>query len=125
MRSDQVRLAGLQGAMTLVGFAVTYVLVAPAAAVAAAYGGVAAVIGTLFLAWRYVRGKSQEHLGAEWILRQAYRTAIERLVLVACLLVVGFKFLKLAPLWLLAGFIWGQLAWLAAPLWTGSTRIRN
>ena len=125
MRSDQVRLAGLQGAITLVGAAVTSVFAAPVAAASAAYGGLVAVMGTLFLAWRYVRGKSREHLGAEWILRHAYRTAIERFMLVACLLLVGFGLLRLAPAWLLAGFIWGQMAWLAAPLWIRLTRKKD
>ncbi len=125
MRSDQVRLAGVQGAITLTGAAVTYVFVTPIAAGSAAYGGLAAVTGTLFLAWRYARGKSQEHLGAEWILRHAYRTAMERFMLVACLLAAGFALLKLAPVWLLAGFVWGQLAWLATPLWAGRSRTTN
>lgn len=125
MRSDQVRLAGFQGAITVIGAAVTYVFAAPWAAGSVAYGGLATAAGTLFLAWRYVGGKRREHLGAEWILRHAYRTAIERFMLVACLLAVGFELLKLAPLWLLAGFIWGQLAWLAAPLWTGSAPAKD
>ncbi len=122
MRSDQVWLAGLQGAITLIGAAVTYVFAALPAAGAVAYGGFAAALGTLLLAWRYARGRSREHLGADWILRDAYRTAVERFVLVACLLAAGLGLMKLAPVWLLAGFIWGQAAWLAAPLWTTRTR---
>ncbi len=125
MRSDPVRLAGFQGAITIIGATVTYVLAAPVAAGSVAYGGLVAALGTLFLAWRYVGGRSREHLGAEWILRHAYRTAMERFVLVACLLAVGFEVLKLAPVWLLAGFIWGQLAWLAAPLWMRLTRKKD
>lgn len=125
MRSDQVRLAGLQGAITIIGATVTYVFAAPQAAGSVAFGGFAAVIGTLFLAWRYVGGRGREYLGAEWILRHAYRTALERFVLVACLLAAGFELMKLAPLWLLAGFVWGQLAWLATPLWTGRARMKN
>lgn len=124
MRSDQVRLAGIQGAITLIGAAVTYLFATPLAAGSVVYGGLAAVAGTLYLAWRHARGRHGEHLSAEWILRHAYRTAIERFVLVACMLAAGFE-LRLAPLWLLAGFIWGQLAWLAAPLWSGSNRPRN
>ena len=30
---------------------------------------------------------------------------------------VGFGLLKLAPLWLLAGFVVGQAAWLLLPIW--------
>ncbi|HKB58858.1 MAG TPA: ATP synthase subunit I [Gallionellaceae bacterium] len=125
MRSDQVRLAGIQGAITLISAAVTYLFATPLAAGSVAYGGFAAAAGTLYLAWRLVSGRRREHLGAEWILRHAYRTAVERFVLVACLLAVGFELLRLAPLWLLAGFIWGQLAWLAAPLWSGSTQAKG
>jgi len=38
-------------------------------------------------------------------------------MLVVFLLAIGFGLLKLAPLWLLAGFVSGQLAWLAVPVW--------
>jgi hypothetical protein len=125
MRSDQVRLTGVQGAITLIGAAVTYLFATPLAAGSVVYGGLTAAAGTLYLAWRHVSGRSREHLGAEWILRHAYRTAVERFVLVACLLAVGFELLRLAPLWLLAGFIWGQLAWLAAPLWSRSAETKD
>jgi hypothetical protein len=118
MRSDQARLAGLQGAITIIGATATYVVEAPFAAASVAFGGCVALVGTLFLAWRISAGGRQEHLGAEWILRQAYRTAVERFVLVAFLLAIGFGLLRLAPVWMLAGFVGGQLAWLALPAWT-------
>jgi hypothetical protein len=117
MHSDQIRLTGLQAAITIIGTAVTYAAVTPLAAKSVAFGGCAVVGGTLFLAWRCMVVEREEHLGAEWILRRAYRTAVERFVLVAFLLAIGFKLLKLAPLWMLAGFITGQMAWLAAPVW--------
>ncbi len=117
MRPEQLRLAGIQGGITIIGAAVTYVVVAPWAAASVAFGGCVATVGTLFLAWRFVWGGRREHLGAEWILRHAYRTALERFMLVAFLLGIGFEFFKLAPVWLLAGFAGGQLAWLAVPLW--------
>ncbi len=117
MRSEKVRLAWIQGAITLIGAAVTYSVAAPFAAASFAFGGCVATFGTLFLAWRYVTGGRQEHLGAEWILRHAYRTALERFVLVACLLAIGMGILRLAPALVLAGFVCGQSAWLAAPVW--------
>ncbi len=123
MRSEQVRLAWLQGAITLVGAAVTYLTVsAPLAAVSVAFGGGVATMSTLFLVWRYVVGARREHLGAEWILRHAYRTALERFVLVACLLAIGMGILKFAPAWVLGGFVCGQLAWLVAPVWMKLTK---
>ncbi len=117
MRSEQVRLAGLQGLITIIGVAVTCVIAAPSVAVSFAGGGVVAVVATLFLAWRHAAGRRNEQLGAEEVLRHAYRTALERFVLVACLLAIGMGILKLAPAWMLAGFVCGQLAWLAAPMW--------
>lgn len=117
MRPEQLRLAGFQGVITIIGATVAYVIAAPLAAESVAFGGCVATIGTLFLAWRFVTGVSREHLGATWVLRHAYRTAIERFMLVASLLVIGFELLRLAPVWMLAGFICGQLAWLAVPVW--------
>jgi ATP synthase I chain len=117
MHSDQIRLTGLQAAITVTGTAVAYAAVTPLAAKSVAFGGCAVVVGTLFLAWRCMVVERREHLGAEWILRHAYRTAVERFVLVACLLAIGFKLLKFEPLWMLAGFMAGQMAWLAAPVW--------
>ncbi len=122
MRSEQVRLAGLQGLITIIGAAVTYGIAASFAAKSVAFGGCVATFGTLFLAWRYIAGARREHLGAEWVLRHAYRTAIERFVLIACLLAIGMGLLKLAPVWVLAGFVCGQLAWLAVPVWMRLTK---
>lgn len=119
MRPEYVRLAGLQGALTAAGAAAVYYAAAPFQALSVAFGGCVAMAGTVFLAWRYVSGRRQEHLGAGLVLRKAYRTAMERFFLSALLLALGMVKLKLAPFWLLAGFVGGQLAWLAAPLWMG------
>ena len=119
---DQIRLAGLQGVITIAGAIVAFAVVDLFAALSAAFGGCVAVISTLFLAWRYIVGERRANLGAEWVLRLAYRTALERLVLAAGLLAVGLGVLKLAPIWLLAGFVVAQLAWLAAPVWIKTNR---
>lgn len=117
MRSEKVRLAGLQGVITITGAAVAYIFAAPLAAGSIAFGGSVSMVGTLFLAWRYAAGGRQENQDAGQVLRHAYRTAVERFMLAAFLLAIGFGILKLAPFWLLAGFISGQLAWLAVPVW--------
>lgn len=117
MHSDQVRLIWLQAAITIIGAAVAYAAATPLAAKSVAFGGCAAMFGTLFLAWRIMIGKRAGYSQAARILRHAYRTAVERFMLVAFLLAAGFVLLKLAPVWLLAGFVAGQLAWLAVPVW--------
>jgi len=116
MHPEYTRLVGLQGAITIIGAALTFFVVTPLAAKSVAYGSCVALVGTLFLAWRLRQGESRENLGAGWYLRQAYSTAIERFVWVVFLLAVGFGLLKLAPLWVLAGFVAGQAAWLVVPV---------
>jgi F0F1-type ATP synthase assembly protein I len=124
------RLVRLQGAITIIGAAFAYLLVTPPAAKSFAYGSCIALISTLLLAWRLKRGH-QENLEAGRALRQAYRTAIERMAWTIIMLATGFKVLKLLPLWMLAGFVAGQAAWLLLPLWararlkTGSEKTEN
>ncbi len=110
------RLVGLQGAIIIISAVLTYFVVTPLAAKSVAYGSCVVLVGTLLLAWRFRQGEGRENPGAEWYLRQAYRTAIERFVWVAIMLAAGFGLLKLAPLWVLAGFVAGQVAWLVVPV---------
>ena len=117
VRSEHIRLVWLQGAITIIGAIITYLVVTPPAAKSLVYGSCVALLSTLLLAWRFKQGEHREGLGAEWALRQAYRTAIERFVWTAIILAAGFGILKLAPLWMLAGFVVGQAAWLLIPIW--------
>ena len=117
MHPEYFRLVLLQGAVTVGGAVLAYLIVTPPAAKSLVYGGSIAVVSTLFLALRFKQGEHRENMGAEWALRQAYRTAIERFVWAVVMLAVGFKLLKLAPLWILAGFVVGQTAWLLLPIW--------
>jgi hypothetical protein len=122
MRPEYRRLIGLQGAITITGATVAYFLVSPLAAKSVAYGGCIALASAWFLARRFQQGSLKKNTDAGWHLRQAYRTAIERFVWAAVLLLVGFKLLGVAPFWILAGFLGGQAAWLAVPIWM---RIEN
>lgn len=117
MRPEQIKLARWQGAITIISATITFEFANPFAAKSLTYGGAVAVIGTLSLAWRYRKTVRNGSLDAEWIARQAYKASVERYVFAALMLAVGFKILKLAPVWLLMGFVMGQLAWLAAPVW--------
>lgn len=116
MRSEYIRLVGLQCVIMIIGALFTYFVVTPQAARSVAYGSCVALLSALLLSWRLKRGGRHENLGAAWCLRQAYRTAIERFALVVFMLAAGFGLLKLAPLWVLAGFVAGQAAWLAIPV---------
>src|SRR5512139_1203677 len=115
MRTEYARLLGLQGVIVISGAALIYKVVSLPAAKSFVYGSIVAMIGALLIAWRY--RQVLRHSEADVVLRHAYKTAIERFVWAIFLLGLGFKLLGLAPLWLLAGFVVGQAAWLLAPIW--------
>ena len=117
MRPEYIRLALFQGAITISGALLTYIFVTSPASKSFSFGSLIALLSTLFLAWRLKQGEVKENLGAEWVLRHAYRTAIERYVWTAAMMGTGFGLLKLAPFWMLAGFVVGQAAWLLIPIW--------
>lgn len=125
MRVEYLRLAGWQCAITITGATLAYLVVTHLAAGSVAFGGGIALVSTLWLAMRLAQAERLESPGAERSLRHAYRTAIERFAGVLLLLALGFKVLQLAPLWVLAGFVTGQSAWLFAPVWKRSSRMQN
>lgn len=117
MHPEHSRLIGLLVAMTVVGAFVACFMESFLAAKSFAFGGSIVLMSALFLVWRFQQGRRNKKANAQWYLRQAYRTAIERFVWAAGMLVVGFKLLEFEPLWMLAGFLGGQVVWLAAPIW--------
>ncbi|HEX5637010.1 MAG TPA: ATP synthase subunit I [Gammaproteobacteria bacterium] len=115
MRTEYARLLGLQSVIVISGATVIYKVVDLPAAKSFVYGSIVAMIGALLVAWRY--RQALRHSEADQILRHAYKTSVERFVWAIFLLALGFKILELAPLWLMAGFVVGQAAWLLAPIW--------
>lgn len=84
------------------------------AALAVLYGVLVALAVSAVLVWR--ERQSMQH--PEWdqhrLFKLFIRAAVERLLLLVGLLVVGLGGLKLAPLPMLLGLVLAQLAWLAA-----------
>ena len=117
MQPEYKRLVLLQVAITIISAIFSCLMVSFPASKSLVFGSLIAMTSTLVLALRLKQGESKESFGAEWALRQAYRTAIERYVWTAIMLGVGFGLLKLAPIWMLAGFVLGQIAWLFIPIW--------
>lgn len=116
MRSEYLRLLTLQFAVILIGALIVYWQVSPLASKSYAYGSVVVMVGAIILALQHRRSESRIE-EVESVLRHAYKTAIQRFVWAIFLLAVGFKFLGLAPLWLLTGFVVGQVTWLFVPIW--------
>jgi F0F1-type ATP synthase assembly protein I len=117
MLTEYKRLVWIQSAALIIGAGIVYLVVNPPAAKSLVFGSCVALLSTLLLAWRQKQGKQLQSQGAEWALKQAYRTEFERFLWTAVMLAVGFGKLKLAPLWLLAGFVGAQAAWLLIPIW--------
>lgn len=107
------RLAGLQ-ALLVLGSLVAGFYIIPVNANALAYGGGMALFNTLLLAWRFKQGERKVGLGTGWVLGQAYRTVVERYIWAILWFAVGYKLLGLAPLWMMAGFVAGQVGWVFA-----------
>lgn len=101
--------------MVLVASA-AYVAAGPGAAKGALFGGFVAVCNAGMIGWRMSRGGSDPD--AQRQLRLAYRTAIERFALVCVLLAAGLGALRLAPLYLVGGFVAGQLALMVSSVLT-------
>jgi ATP synthase protein I len=83
-------------------------------ALAVLYGVLVALAVSAVLVWR--ERQSMQH--PEWdqhrLFKLFIRAAVERLLLLTGMLVVGLGVLKLAPLPMLLGLVLAQLAWLAA-----------
>lgn len=117
MRTEYRRLVILQGVITIIVASIAYFMISPVAAKSVAYGGSVVMVSALFLEWRHRKGGKETQASAEWHLRYAYRAALERFIWVVVMLFLGFKFLNFEPAWLLIGFLGGQAAWLAVPIW--------
>lgn len=77
---------------------------------AALFGGMIALMNTGLMMLHEKRAAKRADNDAQRILKYVYLCAVERLVLTLVLFVVGLVALKLMPLYLLTGFITGQLA---------------
>ena len=76
----------------------------------AGFGGAIALINVLLLEWRRYQTDTGRAIDARQSLLVLYRSALERLLLVALLFALGLGALALDPLALLTGFIMGQVA---------------
>jgi F0F1-type ATP synthase assembly protein I len=78
-------------------------------AVAVAYGGSVALLGSLLVRYHMWRSEKTAGNDAEKSLRIVFRCAVERFVLTIALLAIGFAVLELHALALLSGFIATQM----------------
>ena len=84
--------------------------------VAALFGGVIPVSGTLLVIWHSLRAEKLNSKETGDNLRVLYRCAIERIALVVLLFALGLGILNLEPLPLIAAFVIGQMVFVMGGL---------
>lgn len=100
--------AGLAPVFALVGAGVA----GQAVGLAVLYGALVALAASALLAWRERQSMRHPEWDQHRLLKMFVRAALERLLLLVGLLIVGLGVLKLLPLPLLLGLVLAQLAWL-------------
>lgn len=78
------------------------------------FGAVVAQLNTGMLVWRWWRGRHDYRSDPGYHLKVFYRSTLERFAMAGILLGAGIAVVRLNALWLLAGFLIGQLAWATA-----------
>jgi ATP synthase protein I len=91
--------------ITALGF---YLYLGMPAAVAAAYGGLIALLNMLLLSWRAWRVEQGE-MDAQQSLRHLYLSALERFAIVAVMFALGMGPLELQPVPVLISFMVGMV----------------
>jgi ATP synthase protein I len=108
------RVALAQATLAPIAALVGWVFAGIGAGLAALYGVLVALSVSAVLVWH----ERQSILHPEWdqhrLFKLFIRAAIERLVVLVGLLIVGLGVLKLAPLPMMLGLVLAQFAWLAA-----------
>ena len=100
--------AGLAPVFALVGAGVGGLAVG----LALLYGAMVAVAASAVLVWRERQSIRHPEWDQHRLLKMFARAAIERLLLLVGLLIVGLGVLRLAPLPLLIGLVLAQFAWI-------------
>jgi ATP synthase protein I len=103
------RQVGIQAAVTLISAALVYFIDSPSQAVALLWGGFVSVVNGALLVWRMLDRSLATDQDAQRHLWSLYRSSFERFFVVVVLLAVGMGWLKLVPLYVLAGFVLGQV----------------
>lgn len=111
--ADARRIVGLQLATMLVAAAVAHWIGGPELAVAALFGAAIALLATLVLILRSRTALTQAQAAPHRMLRSFYVASAQRFAIVVIGMAIGIKAFALDPLALIAGFIAGQLIWIA------------
>ena len=113
-RTGIQRVALAQAGLALIAALISGGLAGVGAGLAALYGALAALAVSTVLVWHERQSMRHPEWDQHRLFKVFVRAGVERLLLLAGLLIVGLGVLKLAPLPLLLGLLLAQLGWLAA-----------
>lgn len=113
-RTGIQRVALAQAGLALIAALISGGLAGVGAGLAALYGALAALAVSTVLVWHERHSMRHPEWDQHRLFKVFVRAGVERLLLLAGLLIVGLGVLKLAPLPLLLGLLLAQLGWLAA-----------
>lgn len=108
------RVAVFQVILVLVVAGLAWFMWGERAALSAAYGVAVTLVVTLVMLARERESETHSEWTAQRQLGQFFRLEAERFILAGALLALGFLSGKTEPPALIAGFVLGQLGWLAA-----------
>lgn len=114
MKNNALHVVGIQAIVAITSATAAYFLDDPLAAKSVLFGSSASLSNGLMLAWHIRERLDAGHREPAAHLRAMYRASLERYVVVALLLVAGLRFLGFEPLYVLAGFVAGQVGLVAA-----------
>ncbi|MDD5329081.1 MAG: ATP synthase subunit I [Sulfuricella sp.] len=113
------RVVGAQSVSIIVGASTLYFWQGSDAAVAAFFGGAAAVANALILVVGLRTGAERTGQDARQEFAWLVRSSMERFFMVALLIAAGLGWLKLMPVPLVVGFVLGQLALVVSTIFSG------
>lgn len=114
MSRPTLRVAIFQCAILLMAACIAWLVWGEKTALSAAYGVVVGIVMTLVMIIRERESESHSEWTAQRQLGQFFRLEAERFIIAIVLLALGFMSGKMEPVGLIAGFVLGQLGWIAA-----------
>lgn len=115
MRNDAFHVVGIQAIVAITSATAAYFLDNPLAAKSVLCGASVSLTNGMLLAW-HIRERLVADRDPGRHLKAMYLSSLVRYAVVILLLAAGLGFLGLAPLYVMAGFVAGQVALVGARL---------
>ena len=116
MKNGAFRVVGIQATVAITSATAAYFLDNPLAADSLLCGASASLANGLMLAWHMRERDDADKRDPGGHLKAMYLSSLARYAVVVLLLAAGMRFLELAPLYVLAGFVEAQLCLVGARL---------